>query len=54
MQKILKYFSEFTSKQIEQFSALNNLYKDWNSKINVISRKDIDSQFLNLKPVWKL
>ena len=45
MQIILKYFSEFTPKQIEQFVALDNLYKDWNSKINVISRKDIDSLY---------
>ena len=42
---LLKYFSDFTPKQIEQFSALNELYKDWNAKINVISRKDIDSLY---------
>lgn len=42
---ILKYFSDFTPKQLEQFSALEELYKDWNSKINVISRKDIDSLY---------
>ena len=45
MQVILKYFSEFSPKQIEQFAALEKLYKDWNSKINVISRKDIDSLY---------
>lgn len=45
MQIILKYFSEFTPQQLEQFAGLENLYKDWNSKINVISRKDIDSLY---------
>ena len=42
---VLKYFSDFTPKQVEQFSALGELYKDWNTKINVISRKDIDSLY---------
>jgi 16S rRNA (guanine527-N7)-methyltransferase len=42
---LLKYFSDFTPKQLEQFSALENLYKDWNEKINVISRKDIDGLY---------
>lgn len=42
---LLKYFSDFTPKQVEQFSALGELYKDWNAKINVISRKDIDSLY---------
>ena len=41
MDILLKYFSEFTEKQLEQFRALEELYKDWNSKINLISRKDI-------------
>ena len=45
MEIILKYFSEFSEKQIQQFTALEELYKDWNSKINVISRKDIDSLY---------
>jgi len=45
MEMILKYFSDFTPSQLEQFGALENLYKDWNSKINVISRKDIDSLY---------
>jgi 16S rRNA (guanine527-N7)-methyltransferase len=40
-----KYFSGFTPKQIEQFKALDELYKEWNAKINVISRKDIDSLY---------
>ena len=42
MDIILKYFPKITSKQIEQFKALESLYADWNAKINVISRKDID------------
>lgn len=42
MDIILKYFSDFTDKQKAQFAALEELYKDWNQKINVISRKDID------------
>ncbi|MGI8636229.1 MAG: 16S rRNA (guanine(527)-N(7))-methyltransferase RsmG, partial [Segetibacter sp.] len=46
MDVILKYFSDFTANQLEQFAALEELYKDWNSKINVISRKDIDSLYL--------
>lgn len=45
MHIILKYFSDFTDKQIEQFTALEELYKDWNNKINVISRKDVDSLY---------
>ena len=42
---ILKYFSDFSPKQLEQFAALEDLYKDWNNKINIISRKDIDSLY---------
>lgn len=42
---VTKYFTEFTEKQLAQLSALDHLYKDWNSKINVISRKDIDSLY---------
>lgn len=45
MEILLKYFSEFSDKQLSQFAALEDLYKDWNSKINVISRKDIDSLY---------
>lgn len=45
MEVILKYFSEFNDTQLQQFAALDELYKDWNSKINVISRKDIDSLY---------
>jgi 16S rRNA (guanine527-N7)-methyltransferase len=42
---ITKYFSDFTPKQIDQFTALEELYTEWNAKINVISRKDIDSLY---------
>ncbi|HEX8316537.1 MAG TPA: 16S rRNA (guanine(527)-N(7))-methyltransferase RsmG, partial [Flavisolibacter sp.] len=45
MDVILKYFSDFTDKQLSQFKALDELYKEWNAKINVISRKDIDSLY---------
>src|SRR4051812_31170395 len=45
LELILKYFGEFTPQQVQQFAALDELYKDWNSKINVISRKDIDSLY---------
>jgi 16S rRNA (guanine527-N7)-methyltransferase len=42
MDIILKYFPDLTAKQVEQFSQLQDLYADWNEKINVISRKDVD------------
>ncbi|MDX1446068.1 16S rRNA (guanine(527)-N(7))-methyltransferase RsmG [Lishizhenia sp.] len=42
-QLILSYFPELTQKQIEQFAALGDLYQEWNEKINVISRKDVDN-----------
>lgn len=45
METILQYFSDFTEKQLEQLSALQELYKEWNNKINVISRKDIDNLY---------
>lgn len=45
MEKILKYFPSLTEKQKEQFAALDALYRDWNAKINVISRKDIDNLY---------
>ena len=47
MELIKKYFPELTAKQVEQFQALDALYHDWNSKINVISRKDIDNLYLH-------
>lgn len=43
MELIQQYFTDFSAKQIEQFAALKDLYTDWNSKINVISRKDMDN-----------
>ncbi len=46
MQLILNYFQNLTAIQIAQFEKLEALYKDWNSKINVISRKDIDELYL--------
>ncbi len=46
MEYIKKYFSDFTDTQLQQFAALENLYKEWNERINVISRKDIDSLYL--------
>ncbi|NRD20851.1 16S rRNA (guanine(527)-N(7))-methyltransferase RsmG [Winogradskyella eckloniae] len=46
MELILKYFPNLTENQIQQFSALKALYMDWNSKINVISRKDIEELYL--------
>ena len=45
MQQILKYFPNLTEKQKEQFDMLYDLYKDWNAKINVISRKDIENVY---------
>lgn len=44
---IFHYFPELTDVQREQFSRLLPLYKEWNAKINVISRKDIDNLYLN-------
>lgn len=46
MQLILKYFPNLTQDQIQKFGALENLYQDWNQKINVVSRKDIDELYL--------
>ncbi|MDE6861370.1 MAG: 16S rRNA (guanine(527)-N(7))-methyltransferase RsmG, partial [Alistipes sp.] len=43
MEIIEKYFPDLTQRQREQFAALKELYTEWNAKINVISRKDIDS-----------
>jgi 16S rRNA (guanine527-N7)-methyltransferase len=42
---ITKYFPELNEKQKQQFEMLDTLYRDWNSKINVISRKDIDNLY---------
>ena len=46
MDLLLKYFPNLTQLQISQFSQLQELYKDWNLKINVVSRKDIDELYL--------
>ena len=45
MEQILKYFPHLTEEQQKQLSALYELYADWNSKINVISRKDIGNLY---------
>lgn len=45
MSIIEKYFRELTEEQQRQFDALGDLYEDWNSKINVISRKDISNLY---------
>ena len=47
MEYILKYFPELTEIQRNQMAALENLYTEWNAKINVISRKDIDNLEIN-------
>jgi len=44
---IKHYFPDITPKQVSQFEKLYALYKDWNDKINVISRKDIDNLYVN-------
>lgn len=46
METLLKYFPDLTAVQKKQFEQLNYLYKDWNKKINVVSRKDIDELYL--------
>lgn len=43
---IYKYFPNLSEEQKEQFEKLNDLYQDWNLKINVVSRKDIDELYL--------
>ncbi len=47
MDHLLKYFPDLTPRQREQFAALGTLYPEWNEKINVISRKDIDNLYLH-------
>lgn len=47
MQLIKHYFPQLTAEQLRQLSALDELYHEWNGKINVISRKDIDSLYLH-------
>ena len=43
VQTITKYFADFTPTQLDQFAALKELYTEWNEKINVISRKDMEN-----------
>lgn len=47
MELILKYFPDLTARQREQFEQLYDLYAEWNAKINVISRKDMDKLYLH-------
>ncbi|MDD3877885.1 MAG: 16S rRNA (guanine(527)-N(7))-methyltransferase RsmG [Bacteroidales bacterium] len=47
MELILKYFKDISPLQIQQFIAMEAIYKEWNVKINVISRKDIDNLYLH-------
>ncbi|MFA5325094.1 MAG: 16S rRNA (guanine(527)-N(7))-methyltransferase RsmG [Bacteroidales bacterium] len=47
MEEILKYFPNISEEQKEQFAELGPIYRDWNSKINLISRKDIDYLYLH-------
>ena len=43
MEILLQYFSDFSNEQLQQFAALRNLYAEWNEKINVVSRKDMEN-----------
>jgi 16S rRNA (guanine527-N7)-methyltransferase len=45
LELIQQYFADFTPAQLQQLAALEPMYKDWNSKINVISRKDIEGLY---------
>ena len=45
MDKILNYFPQLSARQIEQLNQLDELYRTWNARINVISRKDIDNLY---------
>lgn len=45
LEVITKYFADFTDDQLDQLIKMEELYRDWNSKINVISRKDIDNLY---------
>lgn len=47
MEEISNHFPDLTSTQLAQFAKLESLYQDWNAKINVISRKDIDQLYTN-------
>lgn len=45
MEILTKYFTDLTDQQLDQFARLSSLYEEWNSKINVISRKDIEQLY---------
>ena len=45
MESVKKYFKTLTDEQLRQFAMLDELYHEWNAKINVISRKDIDNLY---------
>jgi len=47
MDLINQYFSDFTTEQQDQLKALKPLYEEWNQKINVISRKDLDNFYMH-------
>ncbi len=47
IENIVRYFPDLSANQIEQFSRLKKIYEDWNSKINVISRKDMDNFYIH-------
>lgn len=47
MEQIIKYFCNLTDTQKEQFKQLGEIYPEWNEKINVISRKDIENLYVN-------
>lgn len=47
MQELLRYFPDLTKEQTEKFNRLASLYTEWNAKINVISRKDIENLYVN-------
>ncbi|MDO4728121.1 MAG: 16S rRNA (guanine(527)-N(7))-methyltransferase RsmG [Bacteroidota bacterium] len=46
MEEIIKYFPNLSALQLERFEKLGNLYQEWNAKINLISRKDIDQLYI--------
>ena len=47
MNEIRKYFTELTTEQTQQLTKLGELYRTWNERINVVSRKDIDNLYLH-------
>lgn len=47
MDRVLKYFPRLSEEQIERFRLLKSLYEEWNAKINVISRKDMDNFYIH-------